>query len=208
MHHFSFAAHQRADRIEWGGLRAVNIYHLEPGAERPPTFHADFEILTLVLGGCLRRTGSFACDSPFAAGSAELISTGTGADLGFTAVGPNAADYVEIWLHATAQARTARRAVSSHYPVGAEAPLAGARTASSGQLRLSAPATVHRALLDRSATRSWSIHKARAYIVILDGRLCANRAELDTGGAFAVTGPGLLKLEALSPVDFLLIEVS
>ena len=205
-HHFSFAAWQRADRLEWGRLRALNEYRLEPGAVRPPTFHSGFDILTLVTGGQLRRLGGYGSRRLLGAGSAELISAGRGVDLGVEAVGKEPAHYVEIWLRTGPGRREPRREWRPQASEGLTVPIAEGPKAREGALRMRATGRVHRASLAAHRRAEFGLANDEcAYLSISRGAVQINGLAGEAGDAFAVSGPGSLTVKADQAAELLLV---
>lgn len=206
-HHFSFAAYQRVDRLHWGGLRALNLYRLEPGAVRSPTFHAGFEIVTLVTGGRLRRTGTFSPRRPLGPHMVELLSTGTGANLGCIAADDETARYVEIWVRSTAASRRALRQCLTAYPVGLDQPLASGPGESRGSLSWRADGQILHIALEAGEKIERAVSDDLCpYLAVLHGDLSANGIVAESGDGLAIGGPGRLMLEARTPSECLLIE--
>lgn len=206
-HHFSFAAYQRPDRLEWGALRAVHFYRLKPRASRLPSFHAGFEILTLVTGGCLRRTGTFAPIQPLRAGTVELVSAGTGANLGLEAIGHEPATYIEIWVRSNAPTRRSRQQFLPACPTGIGRPVASGSAPAPGSLRWRAAAQVHRLLLGTTERVERSIGEdACLYVAVLSGAISGNDVRAEQGDGLAVSGPGELTLRAVAASDILVIQ--
>ncbi|MBX3561186.1 MAG: hypothetical protein KF780_05175 [Sphingomonas sp.] len=202
-HHFCFAGFQRADRMEWGLLRAFHEFTLQPGAERTPSLHAGFEILTLVLDGRLRRTGRWAPRAPMMAGAVELVHSGVGADLGVAAIGDVPARYIEIWAKAPRIHGEPRRTVRPRAPRGFARPIASNRPASAETLRWAADARVARATLAADAMLKRRLEPDDClYVVLRAGRLEANGVVANAGDALAISGPGRLRLAARLPADF------
>lgn len=202
-HHFCFADFQRADRMEWGPLRAFHEYSLAPGAQRPPSFHSGFEILTLVSSGRLRRTGQWAPREPLAADSVEHIHAGAGVDLGIVSVGDVPARYIEIWVKAPRIHGEPRRTVRARAPRGMARPIASNRPTDIGSYRWETDARVTHATLAAEATLTRRLEaEDRAYVVVRAGRLEAAGIVANPGDALAIAGPGRLRLVALLPSDF------
>lgn len=203
LHHFCFASFQRADRMEWGPLRAFHEFTLQPGAERPPSLHAGFEVLTLVLDGRLRRTGRWAPREAMTAGAVELVHSGVGADLGVAAVGDVPARYAEIWAKAPRIHGEPRRTVRARAPRGFSRPIASNRSDSAETLRWDADARVARATLAADATLKRRLEPGDCvYVALRAGRLEANDVIANAGDALAISGPGRLCIAARLPADF------
>lgn len=205
-HHFSFAAWQRPDRLEWGTLRGLNEYRLDPGATRPPSFHSGFDILTLVLSGQLRRLGDYAPRRPLEAGAVELVSTGRGVQLGVEAAGKEPAHFVEIWLRTGPGRREPRRLSRPQAPAGIDAPVAEGPTARDGALRLRAAGRIHRLALPAHRRSAVALEPGEcAYLAVQRGAVRANEVAGGAGDAFAVSGAGELELRADKAAELLLI---
>lgn len=205
-HHFSFAAWQRPDRLEWGTLRALNDYRLDPGATRPPSFHSGFDILTLVLSGQLRRLGDYAPRRPLEAGAAELVSTGRGVQLGAEAVGKAPAHYLEIWLKTGPGRREPRREWRPDAAQGLAGPVAEGPKSRVGALRMRAAGRVHRLALPAHRRSVLALDEDEcAYLAILKGAASANGVAGQAGDGLAMSGPGQLELRADKAAELLLI---
>lgn len=205
-HHFSFAAWQRPDRLEWGALRALNEYRLEPGAARPPSFHSGFDILTLVTSGRLRRLGDYASRRMLEAGSAELISAGRGVDLGVEAGGREPATYVEIWLRTGPGRREPRREWRPQASGGFDLPIAEGPKAREGALRMRATGRIYRAPLAAHRRTELALGEGEcAYLAIAKGAVKANAIAGQAGDGLAVSGPGLLEIKADKTSELLIV---
>jgi hypothetical protein len=205
-HHFCFATFQRPDWIEWGALRALNEYRLEAGATRAPSFYSGFDIITIVLGGTLRRLGTYAPRQLLHAASVELVSPGRGVNLGVEAVGDEAASYIEIWIKSGPGRREPRRDWRARPPASRNRPLAAGPRAAAGALRLRSDARVWRkALAVAEKTESVLGDAEWAYLLLHEGEISANGTATRAGDALAISGPGLLEIDAATASEFLLI---
>lgn len=206
-HHFCFATYQRSDRLEWGALRAVNEYRLAAGAARGPTFHSGFEILTLVTSGRLRRLGTYTPTQALHAGSVELVSTSPGVQLGAETIGSEAATYLEIWIKAELRRREPRRDWRTSTPSGWDSPIASAPPVSARSLRLRANARIHSLSMDAGEKADRKLDEDEcAYLVVRSGRLSGNGVAGGAGDGLAISGPGLLSIQAHGPSTILLIR--
>lgn len=207
-HHFCFATYQRPDRIEWGALRALHDYQLEAGAARAPSLHAGFEILTLVLDGRLRRTGTFQTRDLMEAGSAELISTGSGVQLGLDSVGPRAAHYLEIWVRSASPAGKAQRQYRRAAPVGLGRAIASDASPGGAGLIWNARGAVHEEVLAAGAPATCVVRDGElGYLALRSGTLQVGDLTLQGGDAVAATGPCHLPALATAPATLLWIRV-
>jgi redox-sensitive bicupin YhaK (pirin superfamily) len=209
IHHFCFATFQRLDRVEWGALRGLNEYRLAPGAIRHPTFHAGFDIVTLVVAGSLRRIGTYAPRQLLTPGSIEVVSAGRGVDLGVESCGTEPASYVELWIRTGPGLREPKRQWLGTAATGVDRPMAAGLTPRSGSLKLRARASVARA--SHSAGERLGVQldiDECAYVWVRSGALVGSGHQAAAGDAFAATGPGMLGLIADHPSDILLIRTS
>jgi redox-sensitive bicupin YhaK (pirin superfamily) len=206
VHHFCFSTYQRTDRLEWGDLRALHYYVLSPGHRRNPTFHAGFEIVTLVESGQLRRLGTFAAREPMEAGSVEVISPGMGSTLGVEAIGNEAARYIEIWIRSGEAGVRSGRQFTKLPEAGLKRTIATGPEAHPGALSINGNARISRGAL-RSSSRDLRLEGSDcAYMLVLDGDGDAARLRAHAGDALAIDGPGECRLAASTSADILLIE--
>lgn len=206
-HHFSFAAYQRANRIDWGALRALNFYRLEAGAVRQPAFHAGFEILTLVMSGTLRRIGSFEPRQTLRAGGLELVSTGSGTNLGVATMGLEPAEYIEIWVRSNTSVRRARRQSLAACPVGIEHLVAPDALTRSAGLSWHADASVLRVRPTAGQALDLRVTEERyLYLAVLEGEIAGGGLEAVAGDALAMAGTAEIQLRAERASDLLIIE--
>lgn len=206
-HHFCFATYQRPDRLEWGALRALSEYRLEPRAIRQPTFHSGFDIITLVTRGSLRRRGTYSPRQLLTVGSAELVSTGRGVDLGMEAVGPRAATYIEIWIKTGPGLREPRREWLASSRVGFGQPLAMRDSHQPGALKLRGPAEIVCAKMPKGSTIDVGLRAGEfAYLSVRSGSLIGCGAAAQRGDALAIAGSRNLALQAESACELLLIR--
>jgi hypothetical protein len=207
-HHFCFAGYQRPDRIDWGKLRAVNEYRLEPGTVRKPEFHSGFEILTLVEEGWLRRLGTHESRRVIHPGSAELISCGAGIDIGAEPAGGESVSYVEIWIRSAAPSGQSRRQWRPAMPEGMDLPIAAGRPSPAGSLVMAADASVARAAIDVGRRVDRMVEPGeRVYLAVRRGAISANGEAAAAGDAVAASGPGLLSVIASAKSELIWIRV-
>ena len=208
-HHFSFAGYQRLDRIEWGALRALHHYDLRAGETRAPTFHAGFEILTLVMGGRLLRIGGHEPREPLCHGSAELVSTGRGVNLGVKAVGDEVARYIELWIRSEPPARRSRRQYRSTVVASPVRAVASNKPSPAGGLAWQSKAEVFLARMAAGEQADRAIADGDcAYIAVLAGEIEGNGIAAQAQDALAISGAGLLTFRSRTLSQFLLIRTS
>lgn len=198
-HHFCFAGHQHPDRISWGALHGINLYEMAPGAERPHSFHAGFEIVTIVLAGRWKRTGSLPAAVPLSANEAELVSTGIGTTMGGAASGGAETSLVELWISSRSPQSEPRRQWLARRRTDLTRPIALGTAAESDALAWDADSRLHYGWLERGERfRSRLGAAEHGYLLVLDGLVSFNNVTAQAGDGIAVSGLGRVGIEALS----------
>jgi quercetin 2,3-dioxygenase len=209
VHHFCYGAYQRPNRMEWGRLRAVNEFRLEPGASRQPAFCSDFEVLTIVRAGVLRRLGSLKSSGVMQAASLELIRCKIGTEIGVAAEGKVPTEFIELWLSAEKSIDAATRE-TAHLDIAGppqRQKLLSSDIDQRGILRSIAGADVELIQLSTTATFSHIVRGSRrAYAIVLSGSCVVNSIGLGKGDAIAVAD-GELILSSSGSAELLLIDV-
>lgn len=206
VHHFCFSTFQRTDRLEWGDLRALHYYVLSPGQRRNPTFHAGFEIVTLVESGRLRRLGTYAPRDPMEAGAVELISPGMGATLGVEAVGDEPARFLEIWIRSSETIVRTGRQTARRRGGGLQSLVAVGLGTRHRALSLNAEARICRGRREPGELALRLGDADCAYLFVLEGDVDVGRLRAHAGDALALEGPGECRLNVPRFADILLIE--
>lgn len=197
-HHFCFAGHQRSDRMSWGALRGLSQYEMQPSADRPATFHAGFEVVTIVLGGRWKRTGDLPGAVPFGANEAELVSTGIGVALGGCATAGSDASIVEIRVASGKPDREPRRQSLARRRADLNRPIATGAPPESDAMFWASCARLHYGWLEPGDRfRSRLDFAELGYLLVVDGVVSANGIIARAGDGIAAAGPGRLELEAL-----------
>lgn len=98
-HSFSFGPHYDPANLGFGPLVCHNDELLQPGGGYPDHPHRDLEIVTWVLSGVLLHTDSTGHTAPIGAGTAQVMSAGSGirhAEIADLASGPTR--FVQAWV--------------------------------------------------------------------------------------------------------------
>lgn len=197
-HHFCFAGYQPTDRMPWGALLGLSRYDMAPGAERAATFHAGFEIVTIVLAGRWKRTGGLPGAVPLSANEAELVSTGIGIALGGVVAPGGDASILEIRIATQMPTREPRRQSLARRRTDLRRPIATGAPPEADALLWEASARVHYGWLepgDRFCARL--DHAELGYLLVVDGAATINAIIAQAGDGVAVGGPGRIEVEAL-----------
>lgn len=198
LHHFCFAGFERSDRMSWGALRGLSQFDMEPATDRPATFHAGFEIVTVVLAGRWKRTGALPGAVPLGVNETELVSTGTGVALGGSAAAGIGANIVEIRVATDRPDREARRQSLARRRTDLSRPVATGAPPESDALLWAASARLHYGWLEPGDRfRSRLDPGELGYLLVIDGTVAANNVMAKAGDGVAAAGPGRIELECL-----------
>jgi redox-sensitive bicupin YhaK (pirin superfamily) len=197
-HHFCFAGYQRSDRMSWGALRGLSQYDMEPAADLPATFHAGFEVVTIVLAGRWKRTGDLPGAVPLGVNETELVSTGVGAALGGIAAAGIGASIVEARVATHRPDREARRQSLARRRTDLARPIATGAPPESDALLWAASARLHYGWLQPADRfRSRLEYAELGYLLVVDGAVSVNNIIAQAGDGVTAAGPGRLELQAL-----------
>jgi quercetin 2,3-dioxygenase len=197
-HHFCFAGFQRPDRMSWGALRMLSHYDIAPWAERPASFLAGFEVVTIVLAGRWKRTGDLPAATAFGANAAELVSTGVGASLGGSVSGGAEASLIEIWVASQKPLRLPRRQSVLRRRTDLVRPIATGAPAESDALCWDSVAQLHYGWLEPGDHFRTRLEYAElGFLLVVDGVVTANATMAQAGDGVAASGPGNLQVSAI-----------
>jgi redox-sensitive bicupin YhaK (pirin superfamily) len=197
-HHFCFAGFQRPDRMSWGALRMLSLYDMAPGSERPASFLAGFEVVSIVLGGRWRRTGDLPAAAAFGANATELVSTGVGAALGGSVSGGADASLLEIWVSSQKPLRLPRRQSVLRRRTDLSRPIATGAPAESDALCWDSVARLHYGWLEPGDNFRCRLEYAElGFLLVVDGVVTANGTVAQAGDGVAASGPGNLQVKAV-----------
>lgn len=209
-HHFSFAHYQHSRRNPWGDLRSLNHNILAPRAEMRPQRIDGTEIVTVVRKGVIAHAGSLGGNMRVATGEVELVSSGRGKALASFNPGNMPAEYLEIRIASIASAGAPARTIT-RFPgrrqrgelIVLASGLVGYRQA----MPMRAEARVLGTRLPAGATSAYRLDRRRhAYIVTCSGEIAINGVVLQPCSGAAITEEATLRIDALKPAEFLLIE--
>ena len=197
-HHFCFAGFQHPDRLSWGTLHGVNLYHMQPWAERRATFHGGFEIVTIVLAGRWKRTGSLPAAVSLGVNETELVSTGIGTQLGAVTSAGTDVTLLEIWVASGSPNSQPRRQWLARRRTDFARPVATGAPPEIDALMWDAGARLHYGWLENGDRyRSRLENAERAYLVVVDGLVSVNGILAQAGDGVAATGAGRIHIEAI-----------
>ena len=205
-HHFCFARYQHPERLQWDRLRIWNDYRLEPGPGRPPEHCDNFDIVTIMRDGALKRPGSFGDSLGIRAGEAQILSTGRGASIGLQAFGGRTAAFHEIWL--SSDRRDADpRCTSTDVPSGEEFHLLASGFDEDDAVRLTSASRITVANVPRHRSLRRPLRPAcHAYLVPISGSVRLGDLFMTEGSGTAILGETEITVQAQDGAMAILVE--
>ncbi|MEB3200155.1 MAG: pirin family protein [Synechococcaceae cyanobacterium] len=97
-HSFSFAGHDHPDWRGFGPLLVINEDHIAPGGGFGMHPHADMEIITVMLSGCLRHRDSLGHSERLLAGEVQRMTAGSGIVHSEINDGAEPCHLLQIWI--------------------------------------------------------------------------------------------------------------
>lgn len=213
-HSFSFGPYYDAKRMGFGPLRVLNEEQLAAGVGFAPHAHADVEILTLVLEGCLRLSdaeGNGIRD--VRAGGLHKASAGTGlVHVEANASAEQPLRYVQAWL--LPDRRGLEPCEELVYPpaeqrLGCLQPVGGPRPGR-GRVTLRQDAWLY--LLDFDEAHCGPVlHEPECgrctWVQMLDGAIEVNGRLVCAGDGVAIVGEPALRLDGKGPARLMLFDL-
>ncbi len=184
--------------MSWGALHMLSRFDLAPWSERPAAFLAGFEVVTIILAGCWKRTGDLSAAAAFGVNAAELVSTGIGSSLRSSAAGGVDASLLEIWISSRKPHRSPRRQSVLRRRPDLVRPIATRAPAERDALCWDSVARLHYGWLEAGEHFRPRLDYAElGYLLVIDGAVTANATIAQAGDGVAATGPGTLQVEAI-----------
>ena len=210
-HHFSFAAYQDPERMNWGALRAWNDETIAPGSGFPPLLHADVEIITCVRQGALTHEDDLGNRGRTGAGEVQVMSAGSGLTHAEFNMEGGPAQVFEIWIEPDrrgAPPSWGRKAFTREACKGRFITLASGMDGDEDALPIRSDARVLALALKagEDATYRFARGARRGYLVASKGRLKVNGVEIGLGDGAAIRDETELRLTALDDAEILLAD--
>jgi redox-sensitive bicupin YhaK (pirin superfamily) len=209
--HFSFDRYYDPENMGIGKLRVFNHDTLTPGAIWPMHPHQDIEGITYVVAGTFRHADSAGNGGVFGAGAVQRLTLGSGlmhSEQNASETEP--VQFIQMWIlpdrrgltpsleqrQFTAEDRR-NRLLQILRPEGTEG---------SG-ITVHQNASVYVSALDPEVTVQHEFRQGRGgYFYLIQGAIELNDERLTTGDAAKVLGEGLLRIRALEPSEFILVD--
>jgi redox-sensitive bicupin YhaK (pirin superfamily) len=209
--HFSFDRYYDPENMGIGKLRVFNHDTLAPGAIWPMHPHQDIEGITYVVAGTFRHADSAGNGGVFDAGAVQRLTLGSGlmhSEQNASETEP--VQFIQMWIlpdrrgltpsleqqQFTAEDRR-NRLLQILRPEGTEG---------SG-VTVHQDASVYISALDPEITVQHEFRQGHGgYFYLIQGAIELNDERLTTGDAAKVLGEGLLRIRALEPSEFILVD--
>jgi quercetin 2,3-dioxygenase len=209
--HFSFAEYANPERIHFGALRVINDDVIAAGKGFDMHPHKDMEIITYVRQGAITHRDSLGNEGRTKAGDVQAMSAGTGIRHSeYNAENEDTVLY-QIWIYPSKK-NVAPRWDAKQFdktPVTDKLRLlASGRSedAGKGALFMHQDAAIYGGMLTAGTVVTHPV-KYQAYILASDGELLINGTLLKKGDGAEITGTSLLKIEAKTDAELLVIDV-
>ncbi|MGB3433498.1 pirin family protein [Achromobacter sp.] len=210
-HHFSFAAYQDPERMNWGALRAWNDETIAPGSGFAPLLHANVEIITCVREGALTHEDDLGNRGRTGVGEVQVMSAGSGLTHAEFNMEGGPAQVFEIWIEPDrrgAPPSWGRKSFAREACKGRFITLASGMDGDEDALPIRSDARVLALALKagEAATYRFARGARRGYLVASKGRLKVNGVEIGLGDGAAIRDETELRLMALDDAEVLLAD--
>jgi redox-sensitive bicupin YhaK (pirin superfamily) len=213
-HHFSFAEYYNPANVQFGDLRVLNDDLVKPGKGFDTHPHKNMEVLSYVVRGELTHEDSMGNRSSLTRGQVQYMSAGTG----ITHSEYNNRDdeilrFFQIWILPDQNGYAPnygeyRFAIEDRIdrwlPIAA-----GVNNADNGSpIRIHADVYVYASILTQGSDLEFVVSQNRqAYMVLIEGAVCADGLRLSAGDALEITEQ-TIKLHAAENAHVFLIEMA
>lgn len=207
-HHFSFGTYRDPKNTGWGNLRVFNDDHIAPGGKFGMHPHANFEIISIVLGGAIGHEDSEGHSGITKTNEVQTMTAGSGV---FHSEENPLADelhLLQIWI--TPREKSLKPAYSqAHFSdkefAGKLLPLVSGKTRA--RLSINADATIYRCKLAKGKKIDFSPSGEYCYAYVVSGSLSINGKKLSEADAAKINDEKTLEFSTPNQCDFVLIEL-
>ena len=208
-YHFSFSNWYDPKRMGWGALRVWNDDEIAPNSGFPPHPHSDMEIITYVRSGAITHQDSLGNQGRTEAGDVQVMSAGSGIRHAEFNVEPETTTLDQIWIEPTergGQPGWGAKPFPKADRAGAFNVLASG-LGDEGALPIRADARVLGATIRGGEALSYDADpKRHLYLGVAAGEVVLNGVELGPRDGAAITAEDLLKIEARSDAEVVLVD--
>ncbi len=207
--HFSFADYHDPDRMNWGNIRVWNDDEIAAQSGFPPHAHDNMEIITYVREGAITHKDSMGNIGRTEAGDVQVMSAGTGVTHSEYNLEDGLCRLFQIWVmpreRGVAPAWDQRQFPKDNRS-GAFNVLASGY-GEDGALVINADARVLGATVAAGATAHYELTEGHyAYLVPATGRVRIDGTEYDARDGIAISGSGVLRIEAIEDAELVRVD--
>jgi len=207
-HHFSFANYHDPARMSWGAIRVWNDDRIAARSGFPPHPHRDMEIITYVRTGAISHQDSMGNKGRTGAGDVQVMSAGSGVTHAEYNLENEETTLFQIWVE------TDRPGVKPGWgmmPFPKEAregsfQLLASGNPDDGALSIHADARVLGATLAAGNCLSYDADPARHLYLVPSAPVRINGQAANARDGVAITGEGLITIEAEADAELVLVD--
>ena len=208
-HHFSFASYYDPARLSWGDIRVWNDDEIAGQTGFPPHAHDNMEIITYVREGAITHRDSMGNLGRTEAGDVQVMSAGTGVTHSEFNLEDGLCRLFQIWI-LPRERSVAPGWDQRQFPKGDRSGNFTVLASGFGEpdaLVINANARVLGATAAAGETLSFAVEAGRhAYLVSAKGRIRVNGVEAAARDGFAITGDGVLTIEAIDDAELVMVD--
>jgi redox-sensitive bicupin YhaK (pirin superfamily) len=211
-HSFSFASWYNPDRIQFGALRVLNDDTIAAGMGFGTHPHDNMEIITIPLEGDLAHKDSMGNTEVIKNGDIQVMSAGTG--IQHSEFNPNAdqqTKLLQIWLFPNKRNVTPRYQQITLDVADRHNKLSQVLSPNPDDegVWIHQDAWFNMGNFDSGITAEYKIKKEGngVYAFVLKGNVTINGQELNSRDAVGISGTDVLKIQANTDAEFLLMDI-
>ena len=206
-HHFSFANYHNPEKMSHGELLVINDDRIAPHTGFDTHPHKDMEIITYVRKGAITHKDNKGNEGRTTAGNIQVMSAGTGILHSENNLEDEVTNIYQIWIKpkTTGIKPDWDMAEFPKEPTSKSLTLLVSGDDKS-PLKINQDARIYAGRLNKGDEITHNII-GKAYILISEGTINVSGNEANKGDGLAVSEEKLVKLDALSDAELLIIEV-
>ena len=206
-HHFSFANYHNPEKMSHGELLVINDDRIAPHTGFDTHPHKDMEIITYVRKGAITHKDNKGNEGRTTAGNIQVMSAGTGILHSENNLEDEVTNIYQIWIKpkTTGIKPDWDMAEFPKEPTSKSLTLLVSGDDKS-PLKINQDARIYAGRLNKGDEITHNII-GKAYILISEGTINVSGNEANKGDGLAISEEKLVKLDALSDAELLIIEV-
>ena len=210
-HTFSFGEYQDDAWMGFGPLRVINEDRVAPGGGFATHGHADMEIISVVLQGCLQHKDSIGTGSIIRADEVQRMSAGSGIRHSeFNASQTEPVHFLQIWIIPD------KKNIEPSYEQKAfpsedrqdRLRLVASGDGAEGSLKIAQQANLYSAVMNPGTTLKHSLKPGRlGWVQVASGEVLVNGQVLATGDGLGLADELEIRLQADQAAELLLFDL-